>query len=148
IMTLAKALGAGFPVGAMLATDDVASAFAFGDHASTFGGNALAMAVCRKTMETIKEEGLLKNCQSVGSYFLEKLFALKDKKSVIKAIRGKGLIIAVEFDVAVAPIVKRCYENGVLIGTAGEKVLRFVPPLIVSKNDIDNALSVIEKALE
>ena len=148
IMTLAKALGAGFPVGAMIATDRVAAAFAPGDHASTFGGNALAMSACRATTEIIFSEKLLENCQRVGNYFFEKLLALKDKKGMIKDVRGKGLILGLELDIEVAEIVKRCYERGLIVGTAGTNVLRFVPPLIIKEKDVDAALNTLSSALE
>ena len=94
IMTLAKALGNGFPVGAMLATDKIAKAFAPGNHASTFGGNPLAMAAAKATLKTILQEGVLENCRKVGDYFLSQLKKLQQKHKIINEVRGKGLMLA------------------------------------------------------
>ena len=94
IMTLAKALGNGFPVGAMMATDKIAQAFTPGNHASTFGGNPLAMAAAKATLKTILQEGVLENCQKVGAYFLSQLKKLQQKHKIINEVRGKGLMLA------------------------------------------------------
>jgi acetylornithine/N-succinyldiaminopimelate aminotransferase len=148
IMTLAKALGNGFPVGAMLATDQVARAFTPGNHASTFGGNLLAMAAAKATLQTILEEGVLEHCQQAGSYFLTKLQALKAKHSFISGVRGKGLMLACALTIEGADIVKTCQERGLLINCTGGKTLRFVPPLIVPQKDIDMAVSILDVVLE
>jgi acetylornithine/N-succinyldiaminopimelate aminotransferase len=148
IMTLAKALGNGFPVGAMLATDQVARAFTPGNHASTFGGNLLAMAAAKATLQTILEEGVLEHCQQAGSYFLTKLQALKAKHSFISGVRGKGLMLACALTIEGADIVKTGQERGLLINCTGGKTLRFVPPLIVPQKDIDMAVSILDVVLE
>ncbi len=148
IMTLAKALGNGFPVGAMLATDHVAKAFGPGNHASTFGGNLLAMAAARATLKTILDEGVLENCQKMGGYFFAKLQALKAKHEVISAVRGRGLMLACALTIDGADIVKTCQERGLLINCTGGKTLRFVPPLMITQKDIDAAISILDVVLE
>ena len=148
IMTLAKALGNGFPVGAMLATDEVARAFAPGNHASTFGGNLLAMAAAKATLKTIFDEGILENCLKMGEYFQAKLHALKAKHSIISSVRGKGLMLACALNIEGADIVKTCQERGLLINCTGGKTLRFVPPLIIGEKDIDIAVGILDEVME
>jgi acetylornithine/N-succinyldiaminopimelate aminotransferase len=147
IMTLAKALGNGFPVGAMLATDEVARAFTPGNHASTFGGNLLAMAASKATLDTMLDEGVLENCQKMGDYFLTKLQSLKAKHAIISEVRGKGLMLACALTIEGADIVKACQELGLLINCTGGKTLRFVPPLIISEKDIDTVISILDEVM-
>jgi len=150
IMTLAKGLGGGIPIGAILAKDKIAQAFAPKTHASTFGGNPVACAAAVATLETILEDGyLLEYCQRISKYFLKKLNTLKEKyPDIIKEIRGLGLLIGVEFVSNVNELVKKCIEKGLLVGTAGDgSVLRFTPPLIIEKDDIDEAISILDKAI-
>ena len=147
IMTLAKALGNGFPVGAMLATREVARAFEPGNHASTFGGNLLAMAAAEATLKTIMDEGVLENCRNMGDYFLSKLQAMKAKHKIISEVRGRGLMLACVLSVEGADIVKACKESGLLINCTGGKTLRFVPPLIVTTKDIDEAIAILDSVL-
>ena len=147
IMTLAKALGNGFPVGAMLATREVARAFEPGNHASTFGGNLLAMAAAEATLKTIMDEGVLENCRNMGDYFLSKLQAMKAKHKIISEVRGRGLMLACVLSVEGADIVKACQEKGLLINCTGGKTLRFVPPLIVTTKDIDEAIAILDSVL-
>jgi len=151
IMTLAKGLGGGIPIGAILAKDEIAQAFVPKTHASTFGGNPVACAAAVATLETILEDGyLLEYCQRMSKYFFKKLNTLKEKYSeFIKEIRGLGLLIGVEFLQNVDPLVKKCMEKGLLVGTAGDgSVLRFTPPLIIEKEDIDEAISILDKAIK
>jgi predicted acetylornithine/succinylornithine family transaminase len=148
IMTLAKALGNGFPVGAMLATNKIAKAFTPGNHASTFGGNPLAMTAAKAALEAILQEGVLDNCCKMGEYFLAQLVKLKGKHKIIKEVRGKGLMIACALDIEGAEIVNECMQRGVLINCTGGKTLRFVPPLIITKSDIDQAVAVLNEVLE
>ncbi len=148
IMTLAKALGNGFPVGAMLATDKVAKAFSPGNHASTFGGNPLAMAAAIATVETILQEGLLDVCQKRGEYFLTQLKKLQTKHKVIKEVRGMGLMIACGLTIEGGDIVNECMKKGVLINCTGGKTLRFVPPFIISNQDVDQVINVLDEVLE
>jgi acetylornithine/N-succinyldiaminopimelate aminotransferase len=148
IMTLAKALGNGFPVGAMLATNEVAKAFAPGNHASTFGGNLLAMAAAKATLKTMLDEGVLDNCQKMGDYFLAKLQALKAKHKFISGVRGKGLMLACALTIEGADIVQTCQERGLLINCTGGKTLRFVPPLIINEKDVDAAIAILDSVME
>jgi predicted acetylornithine/succinylornithine family transaminase len=147
IMTLAKGLANGFPIGAMLATGKIAKAFVPGNHASTFGGNPLATTAAHAVMTTILQEKILENCCKVGAYFLEKLKALQRKHDVIADVRGKGLMLAAQLQVDAAPIVSACLQKGLLINSTGGKVLRFVPPLIITTNDVDVAIDILDEAL-
>ncbi|MEN6624227.1 MAG: aminotransferase class III-fold pyridoxal phosphate-dependent enzyme, partial [Smithella sp.] len=148
IMTLAKALGNGFPVGAMLATDKVAAAFVPGNHASTFGGNPLAMAASVATLETILQENLLNKCQELGEYFRNQLKKLQTKYKIIKEVRGMGLIIACGLNIEGGDIVNECMKRGLLINCTGGKTLRFVPPLIISTKDIDQVINILDEVME
>jgi predicted acetylornithine/succinylornithine family transaminase len=148
IMTLAKALGNGFPIGAMLATDKVASAFAPGNHASTFGGNPLAMAAGKATLEVMTQEGIIDHGARMGLYLMGKLNELKSRHSCIKEIRGRGLIVGVELDKEVAGVINGCIGEGILIGSAGIHVLRFLPPLIVEQSDVDRLITTLDRVLE
>jgi predicted acetylornithine/succinylornithine family transaminase len=147
IITLAKALGGGFPIGAMLAGEEVAAAFKPGDHASTFGGNPLACAAGLAAMRVLLEEGVVQNCARVGEYFKEKLTALKNKYSFIKEVRGLGLLLGMELAVEGGGIVDRCREQGLLINCAGGNVLRFTPPLVITMEDVDRALEIMDGVL-
>ena len=147
MMTLAKALGNGFPVGAMLATDKVASSFVPGNHASTFGGNPLGMAAGVAVMNSLLQDGVLENCNEVGSYFLKKLEELKKKHSIINEVRGKGLIIGVELSIPGEDIVKEAMEKGVLINCTNGNILRFVPPLIIDKKDVDYVIDILDEVI-
>jgi acetylornithine/N-succinyldiaminopimelate aminotransferase len=148
IMTLAKALGNGLPVGAMLATNKIAKAFSPGNHASTFGGNPLAMAAALATIQTILKENLLQTCRERGEYFLSQLKKLQARRKIIKEVRGKGLMIACGLDVEGAEIVNECMKKGVLINCTGGKTLRFVPPLIITDQDIDHVITVLDEVME
>jgi predicted acetylornithine/succinylornithine family transaminase len=148
IMTLAKALGNGFPVGAMLAKDKIAQSFTPGNHGSTFGGNPLAMSAALATLQIMLEENILENTRKVGEYFLAQLKKLKDKHKVIKEVRGKGLMLAASLEVEAADIVQKCMQKGMLINSAGGKTLRFVPPLIINNKDVDQAISILDEVME
>ncbi len=137
IMTLAKALGNGLPIGAMLAKEELNSVFGPGSHATTFGGTPLVTAVSEAVVKTIIEDGILEKCSETGEYFRERLCELKEKYSFIKDVRGYGLIIGLELEIPGAQIVTECMDNGFLTVCAHETVLRFVPPLIISKEEID-----------
>jgi acetylornithine/N-succinyldiaminopimelate aminotransferase len=148
MITLAKALGNGFPIGVLLATDRIAAAFVPGSHGSTFGGNPLATAAGIAVLETFFDEGILENCRRVGAYFLEQLAELKAKNARIQDVRGRGLIIAIELTVPGADIVLACLKRGLLINCTGGNVLRFVPPLILTKTDVDKAVGILAEVLE
>ncbi|MFQ5428037.1 MAG: aspartate aminotransferase family protein [Thermodesulfobacteriota bacterium] len=147
IMTLAKALGGGMAIGAMLVDDEVAGAFGPGSHASTFGGNPLATAAAHATLRTILDEGLLGNCVTMGEYILSKLRSLKEKYSFIRNVRGKGLIIGMEVEAPVGEIVGACLDKGLLVIAAGDNVLRFLPPLTVSAKEVDEMVKILDDVL-
>ena len=148
IMTLAKALGNGYPLGALLTTDQVASAFGPGTHASTFGGNPLGMAAGIAVLRALLEDGILGNSREVGAYLRERLGELKKKHFMIQEVRGLGLMVGMDLTIDGAASVQRCLERGLLINCAGEHILRFVPPLTISKDDVDRAVKILDEALE
>ena len=148
IFTLAKALGSGVPIGALCAKEFVASAFEPGDHGSTFGGNPLACAAGLAVMDVLINDGLIKNAELMGEYFSRKLKSLAEKYPVIKEIRGKGLLIGIELSIDKAGEIKnKCFGMGYLIGNVGTHTLRILPPLIVTEQDIDGMIAVLDKAL-
>ncbi len=147
IMPLAKALGGGLPLGAMVARADVAAHLNLGTHGSTFGGNAVACAAGVAVLDTVLNAGVLENCQKMGAYFLAQLQALQEKYSFITDVRGRGLILGAELDRDGADIVTACLEEGLLINCAAGTVLRFIPPLIISQAEIDEGIAILEKVL-
>jgi len=149
IMALAKGLGSGMPIGAVLATDKVASAFKPGDHGSTFGGNPLATAAGVATMESLLEGGfLLDQCRRMGAYLMKRVGEIAKKHSDITVeTRGEGLLVGLELDRECAPVVKLCLERGLLVNCAAGKVIRMMPPLIVQEEDIDSAMEILDEAL-
>jgi acetylornithine/succinyldiaminopimelate/putrescine aminotransferase len=132
----------------MMATESAASVFQPGNHASTFGGNPLAMAASLATLDTIMNGGVLDNVKKVGPYFMKRLHELKKTRPVMKDIRGRGLIIGVEMTIEGADIVKKCMDKGLLINCTGGNVLRFVPPLIITEKDVDVAIDVLSEVLK
>lgn len=148
IFTLAKALGGGVPIGAICAKEHVAQAFEPGDHGSTFGGNPLACAAGLSVMDAILEENLAEKAGEMGKYFMDCLSSLARKHSIISEVRGKGLMIGIQLksDKA-AEIKEKCFEKGYLIGNVGKNILRLLPPLIVSKEDIDGMVKALDEAL-
>ncbi|HHW30709.1 MAG TPA: aspartate aminotransferase family protein [Clostridiaceae bacterium] len=148
IFTLAKALGGGFPIGALCAKDFVAQAFEPGDHGSTFGGNPLACAAGLAVMDVLLNENLVDNADKMGRYFAGKLSDLKEKYSVITEIRYKGLLLGIQFSIPKAKEIKdECFNRGYLIGNVGTNILRISPPLIVTEEDIDGMVSVLDSVL-
>ncbi|GAB6182690.1 acetylornithine transaminase [Thermodesulfovibrio hydrogeniphilus] len=150
IMTLAKGLGGGLPIGAVLAREEIAQAFQPKTHASTFGGNPVACASAVAVLETLLEDGyLLEHCQRMSKHLFKKLKGLQEKyPEKIKEIRGLGLLIGIQLHFNGAKIVEKCMSNGLIIGTAGDgSVLRLTPPLIIEKDDINAAVAILEKAL-
>jgi predicted acetylornithine/succinylornithine family transaminase len=145
IMAIAKGLGGGVPIGAMLATDKVASGFQPGNHASTFGGNPLVCAAGVATLETILEDGfILDQCNRMSAYFIGRLEQLKIKfPALVKEVRGRGLLLGMELTTEGDPIVRACLEKGFLINCAAGTVLRFIPPLIVQRKDIDQLVDAL-----
>lgn len=147
IVSMAKALGAGVPIGAILARDEVARAFVPGSHATTFGGNPLSCAAGIATVSTIVQDGILENCQKAGDHLSEGLKCLQRKYSFIKEARGKGLLWGVELDRDGSRIVRNCLEEGLIINCTMGNVLRFLPPLIISREEIDEGLAILDKML-
>lgn len=148
IFTLAKALGGGFPIGALCAKEFVAQAFEPGDHGSTFGGNPLACAAALASLDAILKEGLVENAEKMGAYFMEKLKALAGKHQVIAELRGKGLMIGIQLSNDKAKEIKdKCLEKGYLVGNVGSSILRVLPPLIVTKEDIDGFVETLDEVL-
>jgi predicted acetylornithine/succinylornithine family transaminase len=147
VMCVAKALGNGVPIGAMGCTEEVASGFSVGSHATTFGGNPLCTAAAKATLETMVTPGFLDHVAEVGGYFLEQLKTLASKHPQIVEVRGKGLMIGVEMKDAVAPVIQKLLAAGIVCGPAGPNVLRFVPPLIVTTEQVDRVVSSLDTAL-
>ncbi len=144
IMTLAKALAGGLPAGAMLAGKKIAESFSPGTHASTFGGNPAVMAAGAAVMRELTTTDVLDNCAEMGRYFCEKLNNLKNEyPGIIKDIRGKGLIIGVELNIDGKEIVKSCLDRGLIINCTRDTILRFLPPINVKKEDIDECFDVL-----
>lgn len=148
IMTLAKALGNGLPIGAMLAIEELSNAFGAGSHATTFGGTPLVTAVSKAVVTSLLEDGWIDHCRVVGDYFKERLEELAKKYDFIKEVRGQGLILGVEMMIPGAAVVKTMMEKGFLINCTQEKILRFIPPLIVEKEEIDLLVETLENVLD
>jgi len=148
IFTLAKALGGGFPIGALCAKEHVAKAFEPGDHGSTFGGNPLACSTAYAALSTIINDKLCENAEETGNYFFNKIKAVKLKHPVITEVRGKGLMIGIQFSRPIAKEVnKKCFENKYLLGTVGDRIIRLLPPLITTKADMDGLIVMLDKVL-
>ena len=150
IVTLAKGLAGGVPIGAFIVTDEVAAAFKPGDHGTTFGGNPLACAAANVVLDTVPQAEFLHIVEMVGSYFKDKLAALKDKyPTLIKEVRGTGLILGAELTSAEhgRDIVNDCLEKGAIINCTVGKVLRFIPPLIITQEQVDEVVAVLDEVL-
>lgn len=150
IMTLAKGLGGGAPIGAMLATEKVASAFQPATHGSTFGGNPLVCASGVATIEVILEDGfILDQCRRMGAYLVKRLKEVQEEfPSKVAEVRGMGLLVGMELIQDGAPIVKSCMDKGILINCAAGNVLRFMPPLIVTEKEIDHMVEVLGQVFD
>lgn len=148
IMTVAKALGNGVPIGAFLTSGKASDVLKPGDHGSTYGGNPLVCVVASKVLDIFKEDDITGNVKVVGDYLKEKLEGMAKAYPFIKEVRGKGLLLGMEFDMPVADIIRSALvdEKMVLIN-AGSNVLRFIPPLIISKEDVDDALERLKRVL-
>jgi predicted acetylornithine/succinylornithine family transaminase len=147
IITMAKALGGGVAIGAMMAKEEIAACLVPGKHATTFGGNCLACAAGIAVIEAIEENNLLENAAELGQYTKNKLEQLKQKHPIIEGIRGIGLMIGVQLSDPGAEIVKKCLEKGLRINCTHETVLRFMPPMIVAKDQIDQAIDILDAVL-
>lgn len=148
IVTLAKGLAGGVPIGAFMATEKVAVAFAPGDHGSTFGGNPLACAAALAVLAVIEQENLMANAVTMGDYLLEELAGLKQKyPALIREIRGKGLMVGAELTKPGREVVDRCLKQGVIINCTAGNVLRFVPPLNIERNHVDEVIAILDGVL-
>lgn len=145
VICIAKALGGGFPIGAVLAKEKAASAFVPGDHGNTYGGNPLATAVGCCIMHELVEGKIIDEVDEKGEYLREELNKVNKKYNIIDEIRGMGLLIGIKLKVNNSEFAKKCFENGLLLITAGDNVVRILPPLNVSKEDMDAAMKIIEK---
>ncbi len=149
IFTMAKGLGGGVPVGGFAAKQKIADAFVPGDHGTTFGGNPLAMRAGCVVIDEMINGGVIENARVVGEYFFERLNELSVKTGKIAEIRGKGLMIGVEFKEEIAKVLGTAMrDSGYLVGVIGTKVFRIVPPLILTKEDIDGFIHTLKEALE
>lgn len=147
IMTLAKALAGGAPIGTMLARDEFAAAFTPGTHGSTFGGNPLVCAAAIATVRTILEEGILNRTEEIGEYLLGELQALGRRYPFVSEVRGIGLMIGMCLTIPGAEIVRKGHERGVLLNVTHDTVLRFVPPLVVTRQEIDSMIAILDGIL-
>ncbi len=147
IMTLAKALANGLPIGAMLAKEKVAAAFGIGSHASTFGGTPVVSAAALEVCKILVEDNVIENGRAAGMYFKEKLNELKARHPVIEDVRGLGLLLGMQLKIDGRSIVTQCMENGFLINCIQEKILRFIPPLIISTEEIDQLVKCLDQIL-
>jgi len=148
IMTIAKTMGGGFPVGAMVAKKEIADLMGPGTHASTFGGSPLACVSCLAVIETIEKENLLENVKNMGKYLREKLEELKYEFEIIRKIKGMGLMLAIEIEKNGSKLVDICLENGLLINCTHENVIRIMPPINIRKEEIDEGIEILRNSLK
>jgi len=147
VMTLGKGLGSGVPIGAMLATERVAETFGIGAHGTTFGGNALTCAAGVAVIDTLLDDGVLAHCQAMGEHLRDRLRQMQSSLPIIRNVRGQGLLVGAELSEPGAAVIDRCREAGLLLNCTAEKVLRFSPPLIITRDEIDEGLAIVERAL-
>jgi len=148
IMTLAKALANGLPIGAMLAREDVAESFGPGAHASTFGGTPIVTAASAQVIKVLLEENIIRHCEEMGAYFKEKLSGLKAGHESIVDVRGMGLLLGMKLNIEGDAIVNSCMEKGFLINCIQGNILRFIPPLIIEKEEIDALIACLDELLD
>ena len=147
IVTLAKSLGGGIPIGALLAKDDVASAFQPGNHASTFGGNPLACAAGLAVLKVLREDGLVERARIMGEYFMGRLEELRSEFPHVKEVRGKGLMVGLGLEGRAKDVALKCMEKGLLVNSIGDSTLRFLPPFIITKEDVDLAVCILKDSM-
>ncbi|NLM35038.1 MAG: aspartate aminotransferase family protein [Clostridiales bacterium] len=147
VAAIAKALGGGFPIGAFL-TNERASVLTYGDHGSTYGGNPLACAVATTVIKELTEGGVIASAKEQGQYLVNKLQELKDKYDYITEIKGLGLLLGIRIKENPSVFISKCIEKGLLLITAGADVIRLLPPLNVSKQDIDTAINILEAVIK
>ena len=147
IMCLAKGIAGGIPMGATLVKSDILSVMKKGEHSSTFGGNPVSCAAGTATIQALTQDNLLKNAELMGDKLFQGLIELKNKHSIIREVRGKGLMIGVELKFEVKDILLEGIENGLLLLYSGRNILRFLPPLVISDEDVTNTLQILDKLL-
>lgn len=147
ILTVAKALGCGVPVGAFVAGEKVKQAMTAGDHGSTYGGNPLATAAANVVFDMFRSRNILDNVNEVGDYLEEKLQTLVVKYDFVKESRGLGLMRGLEFTIPVGDIVSECIDGGLLIISAGANIIRFVPPLVITRENVDEMYAILDGVL-
>ncbi|QUI23924.1 aspartate aminotransferase family protein [Vallitalea pronyensis] len=147
IVALAKGLGGGVPIGAIMASKKVAEGFSPGDHASTYGGNALVCAGAKVVLEVVGQETLLEQVRKKGTYLKAQLTNLQEKFNDIIEVRGHGLMLGMEMNKPVKEIILGCMAKGLLLVGSGEKIIRFVPPLIVEEKEIDFMVTILEEVM-
>lgn len=149
IMTTAKALGCGVPVGAFLMTEKVAQhSLTSGDHGTTYGGNPLAAAAINVVLDLFGEDHIIDNVQKTGAYLEEKLNELADKYDVIETRRGIGMMQGLVFKVPVGPVINKALEKGLILINAGTDIIRFVPPLVITKEDVDQMIGILTQSID
>lgn len=148
IITLAKGLGGGFPIGAFLAKDDVASHFGPGDHGTTFGGNPLATAAGNFIVDSILEENLLENVSKRNEQLVAGLEKLKGDYQILESFKGRGLLIGLKLTHPVQEVVDKSFANGLLVVSAKDNVVRLLPPLNVSEAEIEECLTILNKVFQ
>ncbi len=149
IMTTAKALGCGVPVGAFLMTEKVGqNSLVAGDHGTTYGGNPFACAAINKVLDLFKEDNIIENVNAVAPYLEQRLDELKDKYDFITDRRGAGLMQGLVFDRPVAEVINKALEKGLILINAGTNIIRFVPPLVITKENVDDMISILDSCLE
>ena len=147
VVSFAKGIAGGVPMGGILACDRVAQVFTPGTHASTFGANPLATSAANYILDTVGNPEFLQEVSEKSQYFVQKLSKLKEVNPHIKDIRGKGLMIGVEIDENISDVINQCIQSGLLVCGAGHSTIRFVPPLIISKEEIDQTVQLFAKSL-
>jgi acetylornithine aminotransferase len=148
IMTLAKALGNGLPIGAMMARDFLKDSFGPGSHASTFGGTPLVTSGALAVIKSLLHDGVIDNAREMGDYFKAQLITLQERHRTVREVRGMGLILGLLLDREGAHFVTACMEKGFLINCAQQTVLRFVPPLIIGKKEVDALIACLDEILD
>ncbi|MCX7916845.1 MAG: aminotransferase class III-fold pyridoxal phosphate-dependent enzyme, partial [bacterium] len=148
IMTLAKTLGGGFPIGVMIARKEISDLMGPGTHASTFGGSPVACAACLGVLETIEKENLLENVRIMGEYLRRKLEELKNEFKEIKRVKGIGLMLAIELEKQGDELVNICAKNGLLVNCTQGKIIRIMPAINIKKEEIDEGIKILKNSLK
>jgi acetylornithine/LysW-gamma-L-lysine aminotransferase len=144
-MCLAKGLAGGIPISATVVKPEILAAMSKGEHSSTFGGNPISCAAGIATLQALREDGLIQNAEKIGKKLREGLDQLKEKHHVIREVRGKGLMIGVEMKFEVKDILLDGISEGVLLLYSGRNILRFLPPLVLSEDDVNKVLVVLDR---